>query len=187
MTGFSFILPLYSMVAGLGMSILVRHIGQMIEARDRMRRYWVHTCWLAFLFVVQVATFLSLWDLKDHSSWTVLLALLLLLIPILLFAASYLAAPNLADVGDLDMRLYYFKQSQWMQGLLLLALLSGSTAVRVIEGRWNMTLRDDLRIAVMLVLLPGIVSRRPTIHVAQTLSLILLLIIALQGVDTPIG
>jgi hypothetical protein len=34
---FEFLLALYAIVAGLGVSLLVRSVGQMIEARDRVR------------------------------------------------------------------------------------------------------------------------------------------------------
>jgi len=34
---FEFLLALYSIVAGLGMAVIVRSVGQIIEARDRVR------------------------------------------------------------------------------------------------------------------------------------------------------
>jgi len=51
LTVFEFLLALYAIVAGLGVSLLVRSVGQMIEARDRVRLYWVHGCWIALIFV----------------------------------------------------------------------------------------------------------------------------------------
>ena len=84
MKAFQFILSLYSIVAGLGITVLVRGVGQMIEARDRMRPYWIHSCWLVFLFVINVASWLSMWDARDHPTWTILEALLLLLVPMFL-------------------------------------------------------------------------------------------------------
>jgi len=54
---------------------------------------------------------------------------LLLLVPILLYIVSYLAVPNFDDADNLDLRIRHFRQSGWMQGLLLLARLSGSIAV----------------------------------------------------------
>ena len=78
-------------------------------------------------------------------------------------------------------------QSGWMQGLLLLALLSGSIAVRAIEGRWNISLADVLRFAAMMTLLPGIVSRRPAIHATQMIVLMLIRVVALLRVADPIA
>jgi hypothetical protein len=187
MAPFPFILSLYSVTSGLGLTLLVSSVAKMIEARDRTRRYWVHTCWLAFLFVVNVTSWLSLWVVRDHQTWSILEALLLLLVPILLYTVSYLAVPNFDDAANLDLRIHYFRQAGWMQGLLLLALLSGSMAVRAIEGRWNITLADVLRFAAMVTLLPGIVSRRPAIHATQMIVLILILVVALLRVAEPIA
>ena len=69
---------------------------------------------------------------------------------------------------------------------LLLALLSGSMAVRAIEGRWNISLADVLRFAAMVTLLPGIISRRPAVHATQMIVLMLILIVAPLRVADPI-
>jgi len=187
MAPFQFILGLYAVTSGLGLTLLVSSVAKMIEARNRTRRYWVHTCWLAFLFVVNVTSWLSLWAVKEHPTWSIFEALLLLLVPILLYIVSYLAVPNFDDADNLDLRIHYFRQSGWMQGLLLLALLSGSIGVRAIEGRWNISLADALRFAAMVILLPGIVSRRPAIHATQMIVLMLILVVALLQVAEPIA
>ena len=70
-------MALYAIVAGLGVSLLVRSVGQMIEARDRVQLYWVHSCWIALVFVAHVVSWFALWRFADHTPWTVLQALLL--------------------------------------------------------------------------------------------------------------
>ena len=97
MSVFEFQLTLFAIVAGLGISLLVRSVGQMIEARDRVRLYWVHSCWIALTFVAYVVTWFSLWRYEEHAPWTVLQALLLLCLPILLYLISHLAVPELED------------------------------------------------------------------------------------------
>jgi hypothetical protein len=123
---FEFLLTLYAIVAGLGVSLLVRSIGQMIEARDRVRLYWVHTCWLALIFVSHVVSWFALWRFSQHAPWTVLQALLLLCVPILLYLISHLAVPELEDGRMHDMREYYYRHVRWMQGLLLAVLVCGA-------------------------------------------------------------
>ena len=187
MNPFQFILGLYAVTSGLGLTLLVSSVAKMIEARNRTQRYWVHTCWLTFLFVANVTSWLSLWAVRGHPAWSVFEALLLLIVPILLYIVSYLAVPNFDDADNLDLRIHYFRQSGWMQGLLLLAVLSGSIGVRAIEGRWNISLADVLRFAAMVTLLPGIVSRRPAVHATQMIVLMLILAIALLQVAEPIA
>ena len=85
MTVFEFLLALYAIVAGLGVSLLVTSVGQLIEARDRVRLYWVHSCWIALTFVGHVVSWFTIWRFHEHAPWTVLQALLLLSVPILLY------------------------------------------------------------------------------------------------------
>jgi len=106
MNAFEFLLALYSIVAGLGMSLLVRSVGQLIEARSRVRLYWVHSCLVAVAFVAQVVSWFSLWQFADHLPWTVADTLLLLSIPLLLHLVGHLVVPELDDGLAHDMREY---------------------------------------------------------------------------------
>ena len=94
---FEFLLALYSIVAGLGMAVIVRSIGQIIEARDRVRLYWVHSCFILVAFVGQVVSWFSLWQFSGHSPWTVAETLTLLSTPLLLYLVSHLVVPELDD------------------------------------------------------------------------------------------
>jgi len=184
---FEFQLTLFAIVAGLGVSLLVRSIGQMIEARDRVRLYWVHSCWIALTFVAYVVTWFSLWRYEQHAPWTVLQALLLLCVPILLYLISHLAVPELEDDREHDMRAYYYRHARWIQGLLLAALVVGVLAQFFIEGRPDFSGARGVRAAMALVLLPGIVSLNQKLHAAQAVLLLVIMAIAATYVAMPIG
>jgi hypothetical protein len=184
---FEFQLTLFAIVAGLGISLLVRSVGQMIEARDRVRLYWVHMCWIALTFVAYVVTWFSLWRYEQHAPWTVLQALLLLCVPILLYLISHLAVPELEDERMHDMREYYFRHARWIQGLLLAALVVDVLAQFVIEGRPDFSGARGVRAEMALVLLPGIVSLNPKVHAAQAVLLLIIMVIATTYVARPIG
>jgi len=187
MSQFEFLLALYAIVAGLGLSLLVRSIGQMIEARVRVRLYWVHTCWIALAFVGHVVSWFVLWSHAGHEPWTVLQALLLLAVPILLYLISHLAVPELEDDRVHDMRDYYYRHVHWMQGLLLAVLVLGTVAQYVIEGRPDLSSPGVVRTAMAIILLPGIASRRPTLHAAQAVGLVVVMMLAISYVARPIG
>ena len=187
MTVFEFLLALYAIVAGLGVSLLVTSVGQLIEARDRVRLYWVHSCWLALTFVGHVVSWFTIWRFHEHSPWTVLQALLLLCVPILLYLISHLAVPELEDGRPHDMREYYYRHGRWMQGLLLAVLVSGTAAQLFIEGRPDLTGAGGVRAAAAVMLLPGMVSRRPAVHATQAALLVLIMLYAVSYVARPIG
>lgn len=187
MSIFEFLLALYVIVAGLGVSLLVRSVGQIIEARDRVRLYWVHTCWIALVFVGHVVSWFALWRYADHAPWTVLQALLLLCVPILLYLISHLAVPELEDDRLHDMREYYYRHARWTQGLLLAVLVTGAVAHVVIEGRLDLSGARGVRAAMAVILVPGIISRNPRVHAAQAVLLLLVIVIAITYVAQPIG
>lgn len=187
MSVFEFLLALYAIVAGLGVSLLVRSIGQMIEARDRVRLYWVHSCWIALVFVGHVVSWFALWRYAGHEPWTVLQALLLLSLPILLYLISHLAVPELEDDRVHDMREYYYRHARWTQGLLLGVLVAGALAHHVIEGSLDLSGARGVRAAMAVILLPGIISRHPTVHAVQAALLLLVMAIAVSYVAQPIG
>ena len=187
MSIFEFLLALYAIVAGLGVSLLVRSVGQMIEARDRVRLYWVHTCWIALVFIGHVVSWFALWRYAGHAPWTILQALLLLCVPILLYLISHLAVPELEDDRVHDMREYYFRHARWTQGLLLAVLVAGALAHLVIEGRLDLSGARGVRAAMAAILVPGIISRHPTVHAVQAALLLLIMLVAVSYVARPIS
>jgi hypothetical protein len=184
---FEFLLALYAIVAGLGVSLLVRSVGQMIEARDRLRLYWVHTSWLALVFLAHVVSWFGLWRYAQHEPWTILQALLLLCVPILLYLISHLAVPELEDDRVHDMRDYYYRHARWTQGLLLAVLVASALAHLVIEGQFDLSGARGVRVAMSVILVPGIVSLNPRVHAAQSVLLSCIMLIAVTYVAAPVG
>ncbi|MDH4165578.1 MAG: hypothetical protein OEY13_03710 [Gammaproteobacteria bacterium] len=187
MSVFEFLLTLYAIVAGLGVSLLVRSVGQLIEARDRVRLYWVHSSWIALTFVGYVVSWFEIWRFHDHAPWTVLQALLLLSVPILLYLISHLAVPELEDDLVHDMRQYYYCHARWTQGLMLCVMVAGALSQVVIEGHFDFANARGLRAAIALIVVPGIISTRPRIHAAQAVLLVIAMAIAVAYVTAPIG
>ena len=108
MSLFEFLVTLYSIVTGLGLTLSVRSLGQMLESRRKTRLYWVHTCWLAIMLVSYVMVWFQLWSYRHVASWTLLEGLLMLSVPVALYLVSHLAVPELGDGSVHDMRAYYY-------------------------------------------------------------------------------
>lgn len=187
MSAFEYLLALYAIVAGLGISLLVRSIGQMIEARDRVQLYWVHSCWLLLIFVANVVSWFALWQFSQHAPWTVLQVLLLLCVPILLYLISHLAVPELEDDRIHDMAEYYFRQFRWTQGLLFAVLLLSSLGQHFIDESTQLGATDALRAVIALILVPGMLTRSRRVHAIQVVALLVLVALGVSYVSTPIG
>ena len=183
---FEFIVGLYAIIAGLGISLLVQSVGQLIEARDRVRRYWVHTVWIGLIFVAHVSSWFAFWRFASEAAWTARETILVLMTPILLYLVSHLAVPDLEDDRTHDLRAYYFQQHRWMQGLLVAALVVGQLAHFAILGAAPLTAPDYVRMAVVLMLLPGVSTPAPRVHETQALALLALMVGVMFFVAKPI-
>jgi len=184
---FEFLLALYSIVAGLGMSIIVRSIGQMIEARQRIRLYWVHCVLIAVVFLAQVVSWFSLWQFAGHSPWTVADTLFLLSIPLILYLAGHLAVPELEDGLLHDLREYYYRHARWTHGLMLAVVAISLAGEAFILGHFELTRPRLLRIALGLVFLPGVLTSNSAVHAVQAVLLLGLMATGVSFIRIAIG
>lgn len=184
---FEFLLALYSIVAGLGMSIVVRSIAQIIEARGRVRLYWVHGVLLAVVFMSQVVSWFSLWQFANHSPWTVADGVVLLSLPLILYLASHLAVPELDDGLVHDLREYYYRHARWTHGLMLAVVVISLLGEAFIHGHFELTPPRMLRLVLGAVFLPGVLTTNPTVHSVQGVLLLALLVTSLSFVRIAIG
>ena len=184
---FEFLLALYSIVAGLGMSIVVRSVAQMIEARQRIRLYWVHVVLIAFVFMAQIVSWFSLWQFAGHAPWTVADALFLLIIPLVLYLVSHLAVPELEDGLVHDLREYYYRHARWAHGLMLAVICISLVGETFILGRFELTPPRMLRIALGVVFLPGILTVNPAVHSVQAALLVVVMAAGVSFVSIAIG
>ena len=184
---FGFVLGMYTVVAGLGISLLVRSVGQLIEARGRIRHYWVHSAFVATLFVAQIVAWYSLWRFSDHAPWTALEVLLLPSVPILLYLTSYLAVPQIEAGRSYQLREHYFANARWTQALLLGAVLLWALGQRYLAPGSDAQFPHLLRLLVPLSLIPGTLTRNAYVHGAQAVCLLLLIAAAIVYAAVPIG
>ena len=186
MNVFRFVLGLYSIVAGIGISSVVRGIGQMIEARDRVRPYAVHACFVGVVFVAQIVAWFTLWRFSGHAPWTVIQALLLLLVPILLYLANYLLMPEIDAERSCDLRAHYFRNARLVQGLLVAVAASWVLGKRYIDGQFDLSQQNLICAAFTLILMPGLLTRNPVVHGLQAGALVILMAIGVSYVSLPI-
>ena len=180
MDPFEFLIGLYTIIVGLGISLLVRSVGQMIDARERIRFYWVHNAWLVLVFIAHVGSWFALWQYHGLRSWTALECMMLLLVPILLYLVSHLSVPEIDELGDErhDMRGFYFGYYRLIQGLLAATLLVQTANEVLIMDSFAATPAQLGRFVILAMLVPGLVSARPSVHSAQV---VVLMALALMG------
>ena len=182
MDPFEYFIGLYTIIVGLGIALLVRSVGQMIEGSDRLRLYWVHTIWLLIIFVSHIGSWFFLWKYHGVTEWRVMESLLLLIVPTLLYLASHLAVPEIEEYAEdqYDLKDYYFNRNRfrWIQGLVGGAFLATLGIDWLLLAENTSTESQVQRLVILGVILPGLVSRRPAIHGIQAAVLVGLVVVA---------
>jgi len=170
------LLTLYSIVAGLGISKLVQGLGTMIEARERIRRYWVHSAWLAVILAAHVVTIFALIRFSGHAHWTVFNAMLALSMPLLLYLISDLIVPTIGDDQQTDMRVYFDRNRRWFYSLTIALTVIGMSVQVAVEHQLDYSLGGALRLIALVALTVGLVSRRPVVQSAVVLVMLAVMV-----------
>lgn len=184
MSLFEFILALYVVLAGLGLTLLVRSIGQIIEARSRVRLYWIHTAWLIFTFLTHVSSWFLAWGFRDVESWTVGEFLLLLAVPTVLYLASHVSVPEIPeDESTHDLRSYYYARYRLILGLLGATVLLNIANEYFLLDRFELTRLNAFRLTVLAALLVGFATPRPRVHALVVVFLAFTVLAGLYVLD----
>ncbi len=186
---FEFVVSFYVVIAGIGVTLLVKSVGQMIEARNRVQLYWVHSAWLLFVFFAHVNSWFTLWAYRDQPGWTVGQLLLLVSVPILLYLASHVSVPEISEnsTETYNMRDYFYRRHAILIGLVTLSIVFNLGCEYLLLEHRVLTLGNSLRLATLSMLLLGICISNPTVHVTIVLLLGSLLIFGITFLDNPIA
>ena len=71
MSPFEFVCAFYSVVLGVAVAQLMTSVGRLLEVRDQVRTYWVHSLWVVIVLLVDVDFWLAMWNLRNAKSWSV--------------------------------------------------------------------------------------------------------------------
>jgi hypothetical protein len=171
------LLTLYSIVAGLGISKLVQGLATMIEARERIRFYWVHSAWLAITLAAHVVTIFALIRFSKSPHWTVFNSMLTLSMPLLLYLVSDLLVPAVGEDESADLRAYFYRNRRWFYSLMIATILIGVAVQIALEHAPDLSAGGPLRLVAVLALAAGLVSERPAVQSAVVLTLLAVLVI----------
>ena len=118
MDAFDYLSVLVSIILGLGITQLLSGFGTCLEQRRSFRAYGPAIAWSAFLLLVHVQTWWSMYGLRHFESWNFLQFTLVLLQPIMLYLLAVIVLPG-PNAPQNDPRENFHMQRRWFFGLLL--------------------------------------------------------------------
>ena len=171
MSGFEFVLVLYAILAGLGISDILSGWGEQVRARHRFSAYPLQIA-LSFLLIYFGISFLwSLWTFRGLH-WTFLLYVTIAIIPIIISLASRIVRVD-TSIEAPSARDQYFLVARPVFILLscipvLIMLLSFTTAIReYVPNRpeaMELVLLTIYRISISVGLLYVAWSKKASVH-----------------------
>lgn len=87
MSGFEFVLVLYAIISGLGISDILSGWGEQVRERHRMSAYPLQLALSFFLMYFGISYLWGLWTFRD-AEWTFLLYITMAIFPLLISLAS---------------------------------------------------------------------------------------------------
>jgi hypothetical protein len=163
-------------------------VGQIIESREHVQTYWIHTSWIAFIFLIHISSWFAFWSFRDVEVWSIAKFLMLLSIPTLLYLVSHICVPEVLEDGPrYDMRSYYYARHRVMLGLLALTLALSLLNDYFLVGTVQFSAVNVTRLLALMIVFAGACFRHPRVHAGIVIALALLAIYSMNFLNHSIS
>lgn len=114
---FEYIAVLTSIIIGLGMAQLLRGVAGLIQQPDKSSVYWVHLCWVGYMFFTLVFWWWWEFRLGTIETWTFIIYFFVVFYAFVMFLVCALLFPVNLE-GYKDYKDYFYSMRVWLFGLL---------------------------------------------------------------------
>ena len=131
---FEYVAVLTSIIIGLGMAQLLLGLTRLIQHPEQAKPYWVHLCWVFYMFVYAVFWWWWEFELGAIEVWTFGVYLFVILYAFLVFLMCSLLFPT--SFSDYDgFKGYFYAKRAWFFGAFCLSEIIGlgDTAIKGTE------------------------------------------------------
>lgn len=167
MTPFEHLAVLISIVLGLGLTHLLTTVQRLVQARGRVRLYWLPLVWVGLIFVGLIEWWWASFALRQHAVWNFFYFLFVLLSPVTLFLAASFVLPEVAPGESVDLRTHYYDSRRWFFAMTAAGPALDAVRRGLQAGSWTDFGAVSNAVTVLLLAVLA-VSRRPALHAAVT-------------------
>jgi hypothetical protein len=168
---FDFLMVLYSIIIGIGMSQILVAVGHILQTDKAIRLYWIHTAWAFLIFLLHIFVWFNAWEYRAIETWEFSQFLIFLSVPVILFIASVITFPDIYQEKEYDLRDYYYASSGWLHALSAVLIVIVSINESMLLDQQLFVWQNGIRVVAFLVLLVGFPSRHPRVHASQVIAL----------------
>jgi hypothetical protein len=176
MQAFDYLSVFLSIVLGLGLTQLLSAVARWLEQRHETRLYAPAAIWAAFLMLVLVQTWWSMFGMRNIRTWSFLQFCVVLAQPVLLYLLTALVLPG-PQSEERDLQAFFFRHRTWFFTLLMTLLVVSASKDLVLAGRLPAT--PNLIFHAIFFVGTGIalVSRRPAVQLLIAILAMALMLI----------
>jgi hypothetical protein len=172
---FEYVMVLASIIIGLAMTHILQGVARLVQHPRRAPLYWVHLCWVLYMFLT--AVFWWWWEFRFQSiqEWTLQLYLFVLGYAFLIYLVCALLFP--ADLEGYDgFKDYFYSRRAWFFGLQAawLAVDLGDTLLKGTAYFTSFGLEYPVATIVQIVLcIAAAITRNERFHGAFVVAMLL--------------
>jgi len=116
----------------LGLAELLSGIAQTIRNKEEVIFYWVHSVFVAIVFLALLQTWWEIWGVRETPAWTFIGLLVMLGGPIGLFLISHLIFPE--HLAGSNLRSFYYDKMSPVFWISVLTVVASATFRPMILG-----------------------------------------------------
>src|SRR5687768_12309249 len=107
MSPFEYIIVLISIILGLGITLVLTGIAELIRRWNTVKIFWPHFIWIGLVFVLHIHEWWVTYELKSITVWSLPTFLFVVLYPIVLFILANILFPTKWKKEQVNLREYY--------------------------------------------------------------------------------
>ena len=115
---FEYVAVLTSIIIGLGIAQLLQGFTRQIQDPEQGEVYWVHLCWVIYMFLTTVLWWWWEFRLGGVDEWTFSLYMFVLIYAVLIYlSCAFLFPTRFSDYGGT--KTYFYSKRAWFFGILV--------------------------------------------------------------------
>jgi hypothetical protein len=177
MDAFSYLSVLLSIILGLAITQILKGVRGVVLARAIVVPYWPTFVLVAFLLVLDVQSWWSMFGMRLITTWTFSMFAVVLLQTVVLYMLAALVLPDFFGEKTVDLRAHYFGHRRIFYGLFLALLLVSFAKEFVLGGSPPETTNWAFHLCFAIVSMFGLLTAREWCHKLLVLVMPVLMLI----------
>lgn len=183
MSPFEYVSVLISIILGLGITVILTGLADIIKRWQSISMYWPYSVWILIVFVLHMQEWWITYSLRAEMTWTLPLFLFIITYPIVLFVLAHLLFPQKWSKAGLDLKQHYFSNYRKYFGAALLLVV-----ISILQNHFilNYAVSEQLGqflVAILFLTLLGMKQLNEKMHGA--LALLMLILLGLSFIFNP--